>query len=68
MLASTQIVVQEPRGGLCALRGPEGLTVVFGQFECVEQDRIGGMSRNRCEDAEKRDLKLYAYTRLIKGC
>ena len=43
------------------------MTIVFGQFECVEQDRIGGKFRNRGEDAEKRDLKLYAYTRIIKG-
>ena len=51
---------------LCAFGGPEGLTTVFGQFEGVEQDKIGGKSRNRGEHAEKRDLKLFAYTRPTK--
>ena len=39
------------------------MTTVFGQFEGVEQDKIGGKSRNRGEHAEKRDLnrvRLYA--------
>ena len=39
------------------------MTTVFGQFEGVEQDKIGGKSRNRGEYAEKRDLsrvRLYA--------
>ena len=48
-------------------RGPEGLTIVFGQFEGADQEKIGGMSRNRGEHAEKRDLKLCAYTRLARG-
>ena len=52
---------------LCAFGGPEGLTTVFGQFEGVEQDKIGGKSRNRGEHAEKRDLKLFAYMRPTKG-
>ena len=55
---------------LCAFGGPEGLTTVFGQFEGVEQDKIGGKSRNRGEHAEKRDLKLSEYgilaSRLLK--
>ena len=60
-------LVEEPREVLCAFGGPEGLTTVFGQFEGVEQDKIGGKSRNRGEHAEKRDLKLFAYTRLTRG-
>ena len=39
------------------------MTTVFGQFEGVEQDKIGGKSCNRGEHAEKRDLnrvRLYA--------
>ena len=48
-------------------RGPEGLTIVFGQFEGVDQEKIGAVSRNHCEHAEKRDLKLCAYTRLGEG-
>ena len=43
------------------------MTTVFGQFEGVEQEKIGGKFRNRGEHAEKRDLKLFAYTRLTKG-
>ena len=39
-------------------RGPEGLTIVFGQFEGVDQEKIGAVSRNHSEHAEKRDLKL----------
>ena len=56
-------IMQEPGGVLCAFGGPEGLTTVFGQFKGVEQDKIGGKSRNRGEHAEKRDLnrvRLYA--------
>ena len=48
-------------------RGPEGLTIGFGQFEGVDQEKIGGMSRNYCEHAEKRDLKFFAYARLARG-
>ena len=39
------------------------MTTFFGQFEGVEQDKIGGKSRNHGEHAEKRDLNrvcLYA--------
>ena len=43
------------------------MTTVFGQFEGVEQDKIGGKSRNRGEHAEKRDLKFVAHTRLTRG-
>ena len=43
------------------------MTTVFGQFEYVEQEKIGGKSRNRGEHPEKRDLKLFAYTRLTRG-
>ena len=56
-------VIREPREVLCAFGGPEGLTTVFGQFKGVEQNKIGGKSRNRGEHAEKRDLnrvRLYA--------
>ena len=31
----------EPGGVLCAFEGLEGLITVFGQFEGVEQDKIG---------------------------
>ena len=48
---------------LCALRGPEGLTTVFGQFEGVEQEKIGGKFRNRGEHSEKRESKFQVYTR-----
>ena len=48
---------------LCALRGPEGLTTVFGQFEGVEQEKIGGKFRNRGEHSEKRESKFLVYTR-----
>ena len=48
-------------------RGPEGLTIVFGQFEGVDQEKIGGMSRNYCEHAEKRDLKFCAHAHLARG-
>ena len=43
------------------------MTIVFGQFEGVDQEKIGGKFRNHGEHAKKRDLKLYAYTRLVKG-
>ena len=49
-------VVEEPREVLCAFGGPEGLTTVFGRFEGVEQDKIGGKSCNRGKHAEKRNL------------
>ena len=47
-------------------RGPEGLTIVFGHFEGADQEKIGAVSRNRGEHAEKRNLKLCAYTRLAR--
>ena len=46
---------------LCALGGPEGLTTVLGQFKGVEQEKIGGPTRNCCERSEKRDLKFDVY-------
>ena len=48
-------------------RGPEGLTIVFGQFEGADQEKICGMSRNHSEHAEKRDLKFFAYAPLARG-
>ena len=32
------------------------MTTVFGQFEGIEQDKIGGKSCNRGEHVEKRNL------------
>ena len=51
---------------MCALRGPEGLTIVFGQFEGADQEKFGGKSRNHSEHAEKCNSKLCAHTRLAR--
>ena len=47
-------IMQGLARGLCAYRGPEFLTTVFGYFKGVEQDVGGGIILNYCEHCQNK--------------